>query len=237
MSKSKKSGSKQKSSQLANTRGRLEISRSGMAFVIVEDLEQDIMVRPNNIGRAFHGDTVKVEYEKPNGPAKKGWKAGWWKCWNKQSEFLGHIEINRSVAFFIVAGDKPFPDFFVPLEKLNGAKDGDHVIVRLVKWDKDDRKPQGEVITVINANNASDLAMKEILVDARFPLAFEQGKCYGRRKRFPRISRGKNYPNAGIAATYSHFTIDPVDAGISMTLYRSVTWITGTMRSAFILRM
>ena len=29
----------------------------------------------------------------------------------------------------------------------------------LLKWDKDDRKPQ-EVITVINANNASDLAMK-----------------------------------------------------------------------------
>lgn len=211
MSKSKKSGSKQKSSQLANTRGRLEISRSGMAFVIVEDLEQDIMVRPNNIGRAFHGDTVKVEYEKPNGPAKRLEGRVVEVLERKQSEFLGHIEINRSVAFFIVAGDKPFPDFFVPLEKLNGAKDGDHVIVRLVKWDKDDRKPQGEVITVINANNASDLAMKEILVDARFPLAFEQEVLREAEALSPNITREELSKRRDCRDILT-FTIDPVDA-------------------------
>lgn len=211
MSKSKKSGSKQKSSQLANTRGRLEISRSGMAFVIVEDLEQDIMVRPNNIGRAFHGDTVKVEYEKPNGPAKRLEGRVVEVLERKQSEFLGHIEINRSVAFFIVAGDKPFPDFFVPLEKLNGAKDGDHVIVRLVKWDKDDRKPQGEVITVINANNASDLAMKEILVDARFPLAFEQEVLREADALSPNITREELSKRRDCRDILT-FTIDPVDA-------------------------
>ena len=211
MSKSKKSGSKQKSSQLANTRGRLEISRSGMAFVIVEDLEQDIMVRPNNIGRAFHGDTVKVEYEKPNGPAKRLEGRVVEVLERKQSEFLGHIEINRSVAFFIVAGDKPFPDFFVPLEKLNGAKDGDHVIVRLVKWDKDDRKPHGEVITVINANNASDLAMKEILVDARFPLAFEQEVLREAEALSPNITREELSKRRDCRDILT-FTIDPVDA-------------------------
>lgn len=211
MSKSKKGGSKQKSSQLANTRGRLEISRSGMAFVIVEDLEQDIMVRPNNIGRAFHGDTVKVEYEKPNGPAKRLEGRVVEVLERKQSEFLGHIEINRSVAFFIVAGDKPFPDFFVPLEKLNGAKDGDHVIVRLVKWDKDDRKPQGEVITVINANNASDLAMKEILVDARFPLAFEQEVLREAEALSPNITREELSKRRDCRDILT-FTIDPVDA-------------------------
>lgn len=182
-----------------------------MAFVIVEDLEQDIMVRPNNIGRAFHGDTVKVEYEKPNGPAKRLEGRVVEVLERKQSEFLGHIEINRSVAFFIVAGDKPFPDFFVPLEKLNGAKVGDHVIVRLVKWDKDDRKPQGEVITVINANNASDLAMKEILVDARFPLAFEQEVLREAEALSPNITREELSKRRDCRDILT-FTIDPVDA-------------------------
>lgn len=210
MSKSKKSG-KHKSSQLASAKGRLEISRSGMGFVIVEDLDQDVMVRPNNMGKAFHGDTVRVEYEKPNGLAKRLEGKVTEVVERRQSEFMGHVDVNRNVAFFVVAGDKPFPDFFIPMDKLNGAQDGDHVIVRLFRWDKDDRKPIGEVITVITAKNASDLAMKEILVDARFPLAFEDEVLREAEALSPRITReelGKRRDCRDILT----FTIDPVDA-------------------------
>ena len=40
--------------------GTLEVTRSGMGFVIVEGREQDILVRPADFHTALHGDTVRV---------------------------------------------------------------------------------------------------------------------------------------------------------------------------------
>ena len=48
--------------------GVLEITRSGMGFVVVEGLETDILVRPNDFNTALHGDRVRVEVN----PEKSG---------------------------------------------------------------------------------------------------------------------------------------------------------------------
>ena len=45
-------------------KGHFEITRSGMGFVIVSGLEKDIIIRPNDFNRAFHGDHVRVEVTK-----------------------------------------------------------------------------------------------------------------------------------------------------------------------------
>ena len=41
--------------------GRLDVTRSGMGFVIVEGRDQDILVRPSDFNTALHGDTVRVQ--------------------------------------------------------------------------------------------------------------------------------------------------------------------------------
>ncbi|MGZ8537719.1 MAG: hypothetical protein ACXWV9_05605, partial [Flavisolibacter sp.] len=38
-------------------KGVIEITRSGMGFVVVEGLEADILIRPNDFNTAMHGDT------------------------------------------------------------------------------------------------------------------------------------------------------------------------------------
>ncbi len=45
-------------------KGNFEITRSGMGFVIVTGLERDIIIRPNDFNKAFHGDLVRVEITK-----------------------------------------------------------------------------------------------------------------------------------------------------------------------------
>ncbi|HJU45730.1 MAG TPA: hypothetical protein VJ647_03055, partial [Chitinophagaceae bacterium] len=42
-------------------KGVLDITRSGMGFVIVDDKDADIMVRPNDFNTALHGDKVRVK--------------------------------------------------------------------------------------------------------------------------------------------------------------------------------
>jgi len=92
----------------------------------------------------------------------------------KRTEFIGHLQMNKGFAFFVAEMDKPIPDIFIPLENINGANDNDRVVVRLLQWESDGKRPMGEVVTVLDPENSNDAAMKEILLDAGFPLEFPE---------------------------------------------------------------
>ncbi len=210
MTKKIKTGVK-KSSQVQLLKGKLDISRSGMGFVIVENQEKDILIKPNDFGKAFHGDIVRVQIAKGLAVTKRAEGKIVEVVERKQSMFVGHLHVVKNVAFFEVAGDKPIPDFYIPTEKLNGAVDGDQVIARLVKWDKDDRKPQGEIESIIDAADESDVAMKEILIDAGFPLSFEQEVLKEVEQLSGKITREETTKRKD-CRDFLTFTIDPVDA-------------------------
>lgn len=208
---STKKKSKSSSSQSETVKGRLEISRSGMGFVIVEGQEKDILIKPHSFGLAFNGDIVKVKIERKEGNGKRVEGKVVEVIERKQTEFIGNLQINKNIAFFIPSTDKGIPDFFIPPANIKGAKDGDRVMVKLVKWEKADKKPEGEVITLFTGVNASDLAMKEILVDAGFPLAFEQEVLDAAEKLTPKITREEERKRKDFRDILT-FTIDPVDA-------------------------
>lgn len=211
MSKKNNSTPKKKSSQVKILKGRLDISRSGMGFVIVEGEETDIIVKPQHFGKAFHGDTVRVEVNKEQGRGKRAEGTIIDVAERKQTEFTGTLELNNNVAFFVAGTEKPIPDFYIPVEKLNGAVNGSRVVARFIKWDKNDKKPQGEIITVLSAKNEGDLAMKEILVEAGFPLAFEEAVLKEANGLSEKITREEERKRKDFRDILT-FTIDPVDA-------------------------
>jgi ribonuclease R len=96
----------------------------------------------------------------------------------KRTEFIGRLEMNKSgkdgkaFAFFIADMDKPMPDIFIPFNNLNGADDNDRVVVRLLNWENGDKRPMGEVVSLMDAENSNDAAMKEIILGAGFALSF-----------------------------------------------------------------
>lgn len=210
MSKPKRK-EKKSSSQTKILKGKLDISRSGMGYVIVEGQEKDILVKPNDFGKAFHGDIVRVELSDDSGRGRRTEGKVIDVAERKQVEFIGNIQLNNNVAFFVIGGERPVPDFYIPVEKLRGAKDGDRVVARLVKWDKSDKKPQGEVITLLSATDEADLAMKEILIDAGFPIAFEEEVLKEAEKLSAKISREELSKRKDCRDILT-FTIDPEDA-------------------------
>ena len=70
MNKEKKPVAK-KSSNITSAKGRLDISKNGMGYVIVDGMEKDIIIRPNDLGRAFHGDIVNVQIKNDDGFGKR----------------------------------------------------------------------------------------------------------------------------------------------------------------------
>jgi ribonuclease R len=51
----------------ASHRGVIDITRSGMGYVTVVDMERDVIVRPQHFNTALHGDTVEVQITKSGG--------------------------------------------------------------------------------------------------------------------------------------------------------------------------
>ena len=200
-----------KSSQSHTVKGKLDISRSGMGYVIVEGMEKDIVVRPNDFGRAFHGDTVKVQISNDSGRGKRTEGKITDVATRNQATFIGNILVNKNIAFFKAATEKPMPDFYIPIEKLNGAVDGERVVAKLIKWDKADKKPEGEVVTILKSEDVNDMAMKEILIEAGFPLVFEKAVLDEANKLSETITREELKKRKDYRDILT-FTIDPVDA-------------------------
>ena len=104
MSKEKKTT--KKSAQTLTLKGKLDISRSGMGFVIVDGQEKDVIVKPNDFNRAFNGDIVKVQIDKHAMPGKRVEGKILDVVERKQTEFIGALSISKNFAFFIADTEK-----------------------------------------------------------------------------------------------------------------------------------
>lgn len=208
----KKSEARSGKKQSNEFKGKLEITRSGMGFVIVEGEEADILVRPSDFNTAMHGDTVRVRLKEDRGGGrrKQGIVVG--VAERKQSEFVGKLEMNKGFAFFVAEGDKRMPDIYIPEKNFNEAKDGDRVVVRVKEWTDDgSKRPVGEVISILNAEDANDLAMKEILLEAGFPIEFPD-EVMEEANRIPDVIPESEIKKRRDFREILTVTIDPVDA-------------------------
>lgn len=203
---SKKTGKKKASSLI---KGVLEITRSGIGYVIAEGRDKDVLVRPNDFNKAMDGDTVSVRIKESNGRRIEGAVED--VIERKQIEFIGEIEVSANFAFFKADSQKPVPDFYISTRNLNGAVSKDRVVVKFLNWEKGEKKPEGTVVAVLQAKDKGDMAMKEIIIQNGFPLEFsskvlEEADALDGRIDDDDIGKRRDYRSE------LTFTIDPADA-------------------------
>ncbi|MFT3903530.1 MAG: ribonuclease R [Niabella sp.] len=204
--KKKKKG-KDSSEQLF--KGKLQITRSGRGFVIVPGREEDIVVFPERMKNALNGDTVRVKLisgydERPKGKVVEVVTRG-------RSEFMGVLQMNKGFAFVVDENNHNVPDFYIPEENLNGAKNGQKVIVRMEKWEKNDKRPVGSIVTVLDEESQSDMAMKETLMESGFSLSFPD-EVLEEAGRLPEIISRDEIARRKDMRDIFTITIDPEDA-------------------------
>lgn len=205
-SKKKNNGSRQ-----YEVTGTLDVTRSGNGYVVVPGNQSDVLVYAHDLNTALNGDRVKVKVIKTNPSSGKKEGRITEVVQRKQTEFTGTIQVNGKVAFLLPDTDSPMPDIYIPLNKLNGAGNMDKAVVHLLQWSKDDKKPVGEVVSILDPEDQNDIAMKEILLENGFPISFPDDVIEESERLPDRIS------SEDIAARKDcrellTFTIDPVDA-------------------------
>lgn len=213
----RKNSKKQKHRQKNSTGGGkllpgvLDITRSGTGFVTVEGLETDVLIRPGDFNTALHGDKVLVAIRDMKSGGRRMLGVIREVLQRKRTEFIGKLQMNKGFAFFIAEMDKPMPDIFIPLEKTNGAKDDDRVVVKLLQWEGGDKRPMGEVLTILADEGGNEAALKGILLEEGFPLSFSE-EALEVAARIPDIIPADEIKKRKDIRDILTITIDPVDA-------------------------
>ncbi|HHB78688.1 MAG TPA: ribonuclease R [Saprospiraceae bacterium] len=153
--------------------GYVDMTRSGAGFVLVDELEDDIYIPKKYMGSSMNGDRVKVALF--NGGRKRRKKEGRIiKVLERATkQFVARLRVLNDVAVAFPESDALPVEIAIKKEDIREAKDGDMVIVEIVKWpNKPNRPPVGRVKSVLLANNESDKEMQSILINNGFSLSF-----------------------------------------------------------------
>ncbi|MCF8347934.1 MAG: ribonuclease R [Bacteroidales bacterium] len=151
--------------------GKVDLKKTGKAYVISDEGGDDIFIASNNAGHALHEDRVKVFIF----PKRKNHKTEGEIVEiisRTKDTYVGVLELNKSFGFVIADSQNMPYDIFIQPQHLNQAKNGEKVLVRIVDWPDHANNPFGEIVEVLGMPGNNDVEMKSILADNNFPLSF-----------------------------------------------------------------
>jgi ribonuclease R len=190
--------------------GTVDMTRSGYGFISTEDLDDDVFVSAKNLKTALHGDKVKVWlYAKRKGARPEGEVVEIIERW--RTSFVGTVEIMPNFAF-LIPDNKNMPfDLFIPIPKLNGAKQGQKAVAKVVDWDPKSKNPVAEIINVLGYPGLHETEMHAILAEFELPYHFEE-EVEDDAKKISAVITENDIKERRDFRAIPTFTIDPADA-------------------------
>ncbi|MEP5915150.1 MAG: RNB domain-containing ribonuclease, partial [Flavobacteriaceae bacterium] len=151
--------------------GKVDLTSSGNAYIVVDELEDDIFVPYNRLNKALHGDTVEV-FQKPRRKGKKAEGEISKVLERKKNAYVGIVDRQKTFAFVRPTDSRMYTDIFIPMEKLNKAENGDKVLVNLGDWPKDADSPYGEITQILGKPGEHNTEIHSILAEYGLPHEF-----------------------------------------------------------------
>ena len=198
--------------------GRVDMTRTGAAYIVSELLDTDVYVPPKYVNGALHGDTVRVLMF-PVPPRRKGGQPirkpeGEIVMVLKRANefFIGTLRKSRKYALLLPDNPNMPVDIYVPLEACGDARDGDKVVVRITDWQEGKgRVPIGKVTQTLGEVGGNDFEMKKILINQGFELSHSE-EAEAEAARIPETISAQEIARRRDFREILTFTIDPEDA-------------------------
>ena len=226
--KTTNSGDQRQSSNIQGSKsrkmveGRVDMTRTGAAYIVSELMDTDVYVPPKYVNGALNGDTVRVLLFAP-APHRGGHRGGDKPQRKPEGEvievlkranefFIGTLRLNRKYALFIPDNPNVPTDIFVPIEHIGDAQDGDKVVVKVTDWQEGKgRVPIGKVTQALGKIGGNDFEMKKILISAGFQLAHSE-EAEREAAAIPDTISPQEIERRRDFRDILTFTIDPEDA-------------------------
>ncbi|NLU38214.1 MAG: ribonuclease R [Bacteroidales bacterium] len=189
--------------------GIVDMTQKGYAFIVSDELEEDIFVAGPNLNRALNGDKVRVylnakrKRKQPEGEVVEIIERA-------KTNFVGVVSMSKNFAFLVPSGKNNF-DIFIPKDKLKGAKEGQKAVAKITDWPARAKNPFGEIVDVLGEPGHNDTEMHAILAEFDLPYKFPEKVNSAAEKlsveiTSEEIAKRRDFRNI------TTFTIDPGDA-------------------------
>ena len=190
--------------------GTLDFNSKGDAYLVSDNLENDIKIKYGNTLDAFDGDLVKVKLSYIEGKTKP--RAIVTTLVNRNREYIvGTLSSNRNTHFVIPDNNKIHTDFYIPKEYLKNAKNGDKVKIKFRDWPARAKNPYARIVEVFGkaGNNSAEMhaIVAEFGFDTQFDDAIEKAA-----NQLPKTIHKDEVSKREDYRSISTFTIDPADA-------------------------
>ena len=151
--------------------GRIEKVVSGAGYVICEGLDADVFISARNAGQTIGGDTVRISLTgQHNGKNPEGIVVS--VIERVRKEFVGNLKIDGGNCFVTPDNSRVGTDFYIPKDKLSGAKNNDKVLVNILDWPKSAKSPFAEVSKIIGRAGEHHAEIHAILAEYGLPYEF-----------------------------------------------------------------
>jgi len=190
--------------------GTVDMTRMGYGFISSEEIEDDVFVSAKNLRTALHGDKVKVWlFAKRKGARPEGEVVEILERW--RTTFVGTIEIMPNFAF-LMPDNKNMPfDLFIPSSKLNGAKQGQKAVAKVIDWNPKSKNPVAEIINVLGDPGLHETEMHAILAEFELPYHFTD-EVEADSEKIPSEINDADVKSRRDFRSIPTFTVDPSDA-------------------------
>lgn len=213
LSKNKPLGKKYTSAAVSEKEiiGKVDFVNPRFAFIISDDLEEDVMVKSENLKFALDDDTVSIQIFRSK--SRSGRLEGRVvEITNRfRKEFVGRVEISANYAFIVPDFKKMHYDIFVSTANLNKAIHDDKVIVEITRWPEHNKSPEGKVINVLGKSGENEAEIHSIMAEFGLPFKFPDNVNQQAKKIKGGVTDQEVLARKDFREVLT-FTIDPFDA-------------------------
>ncbi len=205
-----KNGSYKSNRKQEELTGIVDHISARFAYVKLGNDQADIFIKAKDLGSAVDGDTVNIiilptrHGEHQEGRVTRVLK-------RNRTRFVGKAEVSKNYAFVVPDYRKMHTDFFVYPEHLHNAKTGDKVIIEVISWAQDDKKPEAKIVDVLGKAGENEAEIHSIMAEFDLPFNFPE-KVINESQKISEGITDQEVSKRWDFREVTTFTIDPEDA-------------------------
>ncbi|ERK53735.1 ribonuclease R [Leptotrichia wadei] len=151
-------------------KGEISISSGNFGFLDING-KASVFIPGAYLNTAMNGDTVLVRILKESSDNKKREGEVYKVIKRNRDVIVGIFEHNLSFGF-VRPRNSP-KDIYIPKKLIRGAKTGDLVAVKVDFWGDDERKPEGEIVSILGSPKDTEALISSLLlnegIEEKFP--------------------------------------------------------------------
>ena len=144
-------------------RGEISIGNGNFGFLDIPG-EKSVFIPGNYLNTAMNGDTVLIRILKDSKSPDKSREGEVYKIVKRDRDIVVGI-FEKSMNFGFVRPKNAPRDIYISKKKTKGAQTGDLVAVKIYFWGDSEKKPEGEVVSIIGNPQDTETLISALLID------------------------------------------------------------------------